>query len=73
MVVEDKENGFGVVRIIPSTELTLPVEVISIDPATIELEKEPQSPELNSLQETEAPILDQQGDIDNTILEPGSN
>lgn len=73
MVVEDKENGFGVIRIIPSIELTLPVEVISIDPATVELEKEPQSPELNSLQETEAPILDQQGDIDNTILEPGSN
>ncbi len=39
MVVEDKVNGFGVVRIIPSEELTLPVEVISIDPATVDLEE----------------------------------
>ena len=47
IVVEDQSNGFGVVRIIPSKDLTLPVEIISIDPATIELPS-PQANEATS-------------------------
>ncbi len=44
-VEENAENGFvGVVRIIPSQDLSLPVEVISIDPATVELKKTAESP-----------------------------
>ncbi len=61
MVVEDKENGFGVVRIIPSKELTLPVEVISIDPATVELEKPPAAPEQVPQSQAEPSSLEQQG------------
>ncbi len=73
MVIEDQENGFGVVRILPSKELTLPVEVISIDPATVELEKIPEPPGVELLQESEAPAEDQQGEPENINPEPTSS
>ena len=38
IVIEDTENGYGIIRIIPSKELDLPVEVISIEPATLPLD-----------------------------------
>ena len=73
MVVEDQENGFGVVRIIPSKELTLPVEVISIDPATVDLEKKTDPPDPNSLQESQGPDINGQGDPGKNNTEPTSN
>jgi len=37
-VVEDGDNGIGFVRIIPDKELSMPVEIVRIEPATILLD-----------------------------------
>ena len=69
-VEEDTENGFGVVRIIPSQDLTLPVEVISIDPATVELKKTAESPDQLPQTQTTAPASVPQGGNGNTPKKP---
>jgi len=73
MVIEDIENGFGVVRIVPSSELTLPVEVISIDPATVELEKLPEPPGVELLQQGEDSSNLQQDDLETINPQPATN
>ena len=70
-VEENTENGFvGVVRIIPSPDLSLPVEVISIDPATVELKKTAESLDQPPQAQTLAPAVIQQGDNGNGQQKP---
>ncbi len=73
MVVEDIENGFGVVRIIPSRELSLPVEIISIDPATVILEAKTEQIDPTVSQEPGVPSDIEQDNADGDNPTPVSN
>jgi len=73
IVVEDVENGFGVVRIIPSRELSLPVEIISIDPATVELEPEAEPIDQAVTQDSGVPPEGLQGSAESKNPTPESN
>ncbi len=70
-VEENTENGFvGVVRIVPSKDLTLPVEIISIDPATVELKKPVEPFDQLPQTQTSTPAPIPQGDNGNGQQKP---